>query len=97
MNNQQKPLSAMLSLMRQNVGAFIGAMLSTIAIVVIGFATPLLMAETIDCVLGTQPSSLPEFILAPIRALGGREFLQRSLWAVGLALVGLNRVTGVFP
>ena len=96
MNNQQKPLSAMLSLMRQNVGAFIGAMLSTIAIVLIGFATPLLMAETIDCVLGTQPSRLPEFILAPIRALGGREFLQRSLWAVGLALVGLNLINGVF-
>ena len=96
MNNQQKPLSAMLSLMRQNMGAFIGAMLSTIAIVLIGFATPLLMAETIDCVLGTQPSSLPEFILAPIRALGGREFLQRSLWAVGLALVGLNLINGVF-
>ena len=96
MNHPSKPLSAMLTLMRQNLGAFIGAMLSTIAIVLIGFATPLLMAETIDCVLGTQPSSLPEFILAPIRALGGRDFLRRSLWAVGLALVGLNLVNGVF-
>ena len=79
MNHPSKPLSAMLTLMRQNLGAFIGAMLSTIAIVLIGFATPLLMAETIDCVLGTQPSSLPEIILVPIRGLGGRDFLRRSL------------------
>ena len=96
MHKQQKPLSAMMALMRQNSGAFFGAMIATIMIVLIGFATPLLLAETIDSVLGTSPSTLPEFILKPIRAMGGRQFLTDHLWVLGLTLVALNLINGVF-
>ena len=55
-----------------------------------------LLAETIDSVLGTHPSTLPEFVLRPIRALGGRQFLVDHLWILGLVLVGLNLINGVF-
>lgn len=96
MQQKQKPLVAMLVLMRQNLGAFIGSMVCTIGIVLIGFATPMLLAETIDSVLGTAPSTLPDFILAPIRALGGRQFLTENLWLLGVALIVLNLVNGVF-
>ena len=96
MPQKKKPLSAMLGLLRANWLYALGSMLSTVMIVIIGFLTPLLLAEIIDCVLGTNPSSLPEFILAPVRAMGGREFLTKNLWILGLALVALNVINGVF-
>ena len=96
MERKNTPLSAMLWLMRQNLWSFMGSMVATVMIVIIGFLTPLLLAETIDSVLGTAPSTLPDFILAPIRALGGREFLIHNLWILGLTLVALNLLNGVF-
>ena len=96
MKPQKTPLAAMLALVRENLGCFLGAMASTVMIVLIGFATPMLLAETIDSVLGASPSALPEWLLAPIRALGGRNFLVQNLWVLGLALVALNLINGVF-
>ena len=96
MEQKSKPLSAMLWLMRRNALSFAGAMVASVMIVIIGFLTPLLLAETIDSVLGTAPSTLPDFVLAPIRALGGRDFLIHNLWILGLALVALNLINGVF-
>ena len=93
---KKKPLQAMLALMRQNLSCYIGAMIATAMIVLIGFLTPILLAETIDSVLGTHPSTLPEFVLRPIRALGGRQFLVDHLWILGLVLVALNLINGVF-
>ena len=92
----KKPLQAMLALLRQNLYCYIGAMIATAMIVLIGFLTPILLAETIDSVLGTHPSTLPEFVLRPIRALGGRQFLVDHLWILGLVLVALNLINGVF-
>lgn len=96
MPTQKKPLSAMLSLIGQNWRYFLGAMLSTAMIVIIGFLTPMLLAETIDCVLGDAASSLPEWLLEPIRAMGGRDFLRANLWILGVVLVLLNVINGVF-
>lgn len=93
---KQKPVSAMLALLGANWPSYLGALIATVLIVMIGFITPLVLAETIDSVLGTQPSMLPEFILAPIRALGGREFLRSNLWVLGLLLIALNVINGVF-
>ena len=93
---KKKPLQAMLTLMRQNLSCYIGAMIATAMIVLIGFLTPIVLAETIDSVLGTHPSTLPEFVLRPIRAMGGRQFLVDHLWILGLVLVALNLINGVF-
>ena len=96
MEHKNTPLKAMLWLMRKNTWSFVGAMVATVMTVIIGFLTPLLLAETIDSVLGTAPSTLPDFILAPIRALGGREYLIHHLWVLGATLIVLNLVNGVF-
>ncbi len=96
MQPKKKPLSAMLSLLYANWPAYLGALIATVVIVIIGFITPLVLAETIDCVLGTEPSSLPEFVLAPLRALGGREFLRANMWVLGLIVVLLSVMNGVF-
>ncbi len=94
--NRKKPAACMWELVRANIWPFLGAMVSTIMIVLIGFMTPILLAETIDSVLGTAPSTLPAWLLQPIEALGGREFLRLNLWVLGAVLVGLNLINGVF-
>ena len=94
--NRKKPAACMWELVRANIWPFLGAMVSTIMIVLIGFMTPILLAETIDSVLGTAPSTLPAWLLQPIEALGGREFLRQNLWVLGAVLVGLNLINGVF-
>lgn len=96
MNKKQTPVQAMLSLVKSNGGCFAGAMVATIMIVLIGFAQPMLLAETIDSVLGTEPSSLPDFLLNPIRAMGGRAFLRAHLWIMAVLLVLLYLINGVF-
>lgn len=96
MLHKKKPLAAMMALIRGNWACYLGAVFSTIMIVLIGFATPVMLAEIIDSVLGTSPSTLPDFVLAPIRALGGRQFLVDNLWVLGAALVVLNLINGVF-
>jgi hypothetical protein len=55
--------------------------------VFINFITPLLLAETVDSILGTEPSKLPAILRGFTSALGGREYLVRNLWIVGLILV----------
>ena len=95
-SNRKKPAACMWELVRANIWPFLGAMVSTIMIVLIGFMTPILLAETIDSVLGTAPSTLPAWLLQPIEALGGREFLRQNLWVLGAVLVGLNLINGVF-
>ncbi len=95
-NTKQKPISAMLALIGANWHSYLGALVATVLIVIIGFITPLVLAETIDFVLDTKPSTLPDFVLAPIMRLGGRNFLRANLWVMGLALVLLNVVNGVF-
>ena len=94
--NRKKPAACMWELVRANIWPFLGAMVSTIMILLIGFMTPILLAETIDSVLGTAPSTLPAWLLQPIEALGGREFLRQNLWVLGAVLVGLNLINGVF-
>ena len=96
MQQKKKPLSAMLALIGANWPSYLGALIATVMIVIIGFITPLVLAETIDSVLGTEPSSMPAFVLASIRAWGGREFLRNNLWVLGLALVVLNVINGLF-
>lgn len=46
--------------------------------------------------LGDKASSLPGIILAPIQALGGREFLRSHLWLIAIVLVALHLINGVF-
>lgn len=63
--NRKKPVACMLELIHQNIWCFLGAMLGTVMMVLISFATPVLLAETVDSVLGTVPSTLPDWLLQP--------------------------------
>ena len=86
-NGKPKAFPAMMALVRENWPSYLGAMAATVMIVIIGFITPLVLAETIDFVLDTKPSTLPDFAVSAIESLGGRDFLRANLWVMGLALI----------
>ena len=83
-------------LLRQNKWYFLAALACTIMTVVIEFITPIGLAETLDYYLQGKPSRMPAFVNAWVDSLGGREFMANNLWIVGLALVALNLLSGLF-
>ncbi len=85
-----------LHLLWKNKWIYFGALFSTLITVLIGFITPLLLAETADVLLGGSPSSLPQFIQNAIFSLTSVEYLQQHLWIVGVTLIVLNIVNGLF-
>lgn len=86
----------MLSLIGRNWTHFLWALIATIMMVIIGFLTPLLLSEIVDSILGSEPFTMPDFLMNPINALGGRDFLRQNLWIPALALILMNVVNGVF-
>lgn len=86
----------MLSLIGQNWTHFLWALIATIMMVIIGFLTPLLLSEIVDSILGSEPFTMPDFLMNPINDLGGRDFLRHNLWIPALALILMNIVNGVF-
>lgn len=86
----------MLSLIGQNWTHFLWALIATIMMVIIGFLTPLLLSEIVDSILGSEPFTMPDFLMNPINALDGRDFLRQNLWIPALALILMNIVNGVF-
>ena len=86
----------MFSLIGQNWTHFLWALIATIMMVIIGFLTPLLLSEIVDSILGSEPFTMPDFLMNPINDLGGRDFLRQNLWIPALALILMNIVNGVF-
>ena len=75
---------------------FVLALICTVFTVVIEFITPVLLAETLDHYLQDKPSRMPGFINAWVDSLGGPAYMAQNLWIVGLALIALNLISGVF-
>ena len=89
-------LRALWALVKENRALYLGAVLCTALTVGIGFLTPLVFSETIDVILSDGASFMPEWLKAPVRALGGRAYLRANLWIVAGAIVALNVLNGVF-
>ncbi|MBQ4074906.1 MAG: ABC transporter ATP-binding protein [Clostridia bacterium] len=83
-------------LLGANKWFFLAALLCTVFTVIIDFITPIVLAETLDYYLQGKESRMPDFINAWVDQLGGPEFMARNLWIVGIALVALNLINGVF-
>ncbi len=93
---QKKQERLLVKLITTNSWTYAGAVICTIFSVFINFITPLLFAETIDSILGGKPSGLPAFLKGLWAWLGDRSYLVHNLWIVGLILVLLNIVNGLF-
>ena len=84
------------SLMKGNTGYYVGAILSTLGMVVINYITPLLLSLVLDSVLGEAEPNGPGFMIAWYQWMGGRQALLNNLWICGLWLVLLNVGGGLF-
>ena len=92
----KRKLRLMGELIAGNKWLFIGAAACTLLQVVMDYMPPLLLAETMDYYLGDQSSTMPAFINRLVDSWGGADFMARNLWIVGIALVLINVVCGVF-
>ena len=80
-----------------NAARYFGSIGAVVVNVAIGFLTPLVLAETIDAVIGQKrPLAIPGALGQWVERLGGREFLVRNLWIMGLAMLLLSVLGGAF-
>ncbi len=94
---QNRKLRLIREFMRGNGLKYLGAVFAVVVTVTVGFITPLLLAETIDAVIGrVRPLNLPGFLNNWIESLGGVDFLVRNLWIMAGAILLLNLVSGLF-
>ena len=83
-------------LFRKNAVWFLGALFCTIACVLLDYLIPLVLAETLDHYLGGKPSVLPAFMSDWTGVYGDPDYVVRHLYLVGIAIVALNLLNGVF-
>ena len=96
MHFNTRRLRLMGRLIAENKWYFLGAALCTLLSVAADYMTPLLLAETLDHYLSGLPSQLPGFVNAWVERLGGADYMAHHLWLVGLMLVGLSLMGGLF-
>ncbi len=88
------------SLARRLIGRnalwFIGALVCTVACVILDYLIPLVLAETLDHYLAGKPSVLPPVLHGLVGVYGDPDYVVRHLYLVGLAIVALNLLNGLF-
>lgn len=98
--NEQAPrgrFALIRAAMRGSMARYAGAVLAMAGAALTSFAAPLVLAETLDAVIGgKRPLNLPSFLLTRVEGLGGRQFLLSNLWVMALALVTVNVLGGLF-
>ena len=73
-----------------------GAILSIGLSALIGLTAPLVVRYTLDTLIAGEEAALPGYIQTLIERVGGVPMLQRNLWIMGLLLLGINGVNGIF-
>ena len=92
-----RKLKLIYSFLRGNVWRYLGSVFAVVLTVAVNFVTPLILAETIDGVIGQKrPLAIPGILGQWVERLGGREFLAHNLWIMGLAMLLLSLIGGTF-
>jgi len=85
------------SFLQGSIRLYVGAILAVAVAVLVSLVTPLVLAETIDAVIGAKrPLNLPGFLGRLVADRGGRDYLVQNLWIMALILITLSIVNGVF-
>jgi len=83
-------------LMKGNRMLYLTAVISLFLATIFATISPMVLRITIDSVIGEEPLELPSWIMSFYHNLGGREGLLGRLWIMGLLIVGLNILRGIF-
>lgn len=88
--------SYMWQVMEGNRLRYIGAIICMILSAVLSLLPPLVIAITVDSIIGDKPITASPMVISIIEKLGGKSVLAQNLWICGLALVILNGLQGYF-
>lgn len=90
-----KGLKSIFKFMKGNKQIYV---LSIVSIILATFFTilgPLLIRFTIDSIIGNEAIN-KEILLKLVKFLGGKEYLRNNIWIIGLILIGLTALRGLF-
>lgn len=90
-----KGLKSIFKFMKGNKHIYV---LSIVSIILATFFTilgPLLIRLTIDSIIGNETIN-KEILLKLVDFLGGKEYLKSNIWIIGLILIGLTALRGLF-
>ena len=94
---QRKDLRLMRTFMKGRLLKYVGSIAAMAVSVFVSLVTPLVLAETIDAVIGAKrPLALPGPIQAWVDSMGGRDYLIRNLWLMAGSLFVLYVIGGLF-
>ncbi len=74
---------------------YLFGMISIIISQIITTLTPLLIRTTIDSIIGEEPIT-SSIIQSGVNLLGGKEYLKNNLWIIGLTLIFVALLRGIF-
>ncbi len=66
-----------------------------VAELILGFISPLVLAVTIDSVLGSEPVNVAWYFRWFVPMVGGVEVIRRNLWIMAAAMVGMTILSGI--
>lgn len=93
---QRRRVKMMANLVWDNKTYFMGTVVCTVVTVLISLLSPILLAEIIDHYIMGGASKMPEFFNAWVQTIGGQEYMTKNLWIMGLLLLAVNVINGVF-
>lgn len=91
-----KRFKIMYGYMKGNLLKYIGAIVAIIIAVVASLMVPLVIATTMDSIIGIDPLDQGNIIGKVFFKLGGKEAILAKLWIPGLIIIGLTVVRGIF-
>ena len=89
-------IKLLLTFIKGTWGKIIGSVISVILAVAFRFVSPIIIAVTLDSVLGSEPLNLPQFLVDAINNMGGTEMLSQNIWICALVLIAAQAIRSVF-
>ena len=95
-----EPKHSKLKLLRRflhgSIPLFLLSIFAAFVVTFLEMVNPQIIRYTIDSVLGTEPSSLPEIANRLISSIGGRDFLRTHLWILGISVAAVAACSAIF-
>lgn len=90
-----KEVKKILKFMEGYKGIYLLAMVSIILSQMVTIISPLVIRTTIDSIIGNEPIN-SIFITRIVKSMGGRIYLRENIWIIGMVLVFVAILRGVF-
>ena len=90
-----KEIKKIVKFMENYKGIYLLAMVSIVLSQMITIVSPLIIMTTIDSIIGEDPIS-SNFIGKIVQSLGGRNYLRENIWIMGLFLIIIAVLRGIF-